>query len=264
VRAYVANYRDITERKKAEAEILQLNAALEERVNIRTEQLLAANKEMEAFTYSVSHDLRAPLRIIDGYTQILLEEYVANIDEEGQRIMNVVRDNARKMGHLIDDLLNLSRVGKVELRKVTVHMNALVADVVDQLRMSGVNVPEHLVVHDLGAATCDENLVKQVWMNLLSNAVKYSSKRTVPEIEIGIDRRSAPRTFFIKDNGAGFDMAYYDKLFGVFQRLHKQEEFSGTGVGLAIIQRIVKRHQGSVWAEGKPGEGATFFFSLPE
>lgn len=255
--------RNISDRKEAEKEILKLNTELEERVIIRTEQLQAANKEMEAFSYSVSHDLRAPLRILDGYSQILLEDYQSNLDAEGQRIINVISSNAKKMGHLIDDLLNLSKVGKTELRFATINMNDLVKDVIQQLQLGGIAPPEKITLLDLGTIRCDENLIKQVWINLLSNAIKYSGKKSVPEITLGMYESDIERTYFIKDNGAGFDMLYYGKLFGVFQRLHGQQEFSGTGVGLAIVQRIITRHEGKVWAESIPGEGATFFFSLP-
>jgi two-component system sensor histidine kinase/response regulator len=218
---------------------------------------------MEAFTYSVSHDLRAPLRIIDGYAQILIEDYKSKLEDEGQKTLNVIMANAKKMGNLIDDLLNFSRIGKTEIRKNKVDMNDIVVDVLQQLRLGGIAVPKQLRISKLKPVNCDANLIKQVWINLLSNAIKYSSAKEDPEIEIGMYYDENRLTYYVKDNGAGFDMKYYHKLFGVFQRLHRHEEFSGTGVGLAIVQRIVSRHEGQIWAEAKPGEGAIFYFTLP-
>lgn len=261
---FVGVSQDITERKNAEAEILKLNAELEDRVAQRTVQMQAANNELEAFTYSVSHDLRAPLRIIDGFAKMLVEDYSDRLDEEGKRTLNVIMNNANKMGQLIDDLLDFSRVGRTEIRVSEVNMDNLVKEVLDELAISGVSIPDHIRVDNLRVARGDFNLLKQVWMNLLSNAIKYSSKKEGPRIEIGMKEDAQKNVYFIKDNGAGFSMKYYSKLFGVFQRLHQQQEFSGTGVGLALVQRIIFRHGGTIWAEAAPGEGATFYFSLPD
>jgi len=263
VMAYVENYRDISDRKDSEEKIVSLNTELEERVDLRTKQLQAANKEMEAFTYSVSHDLRAPLRIINGFAQILIEDYSDKIDEAGQKIMGRIMGNARRMGRLIDDLLDFSRLGRAEIKLSQINMNAAVTEVMEELVNSGISLPNELLIENLSTAIGDFNLIKQVWSNLISNAIKYSGKKEFPRIEIGMIRDTSKSIYFIKDNGDGFDMQYYSKLFGVFQRLHKESEFTGTGVGLALVQRIILRHGGRVWAESKPGEGAVFYFSIP-
>lgn len=248
---YIAFINDITKRKKAEDEIRMANHDLD-----------AANKELEAFTYSVSHDLRAPLRAIHGYTNILAEEYFGTLNEDGKMMMKGVLSNTKKMGQLIDDLLSLSRLGKKELQKKPVDMNSLVKSVIEEQTRSLPPDKIHFTVHPLPVVEADYNLMVQVFANLISNAIKYSSLKEDPQVEIGVKEEKGEPVFFVKDNGAGFDMAFYNKLFGVFQRLHDANEFEGTGVGLAIVKRIITRHNGSIWAESEPGKGATFYFKI--
>jgi DNA-binding response OmpR family regulator len=224
-------------------------------------ELEQKNKELESFSYTVSHDLRAPLRAITGYVQILEEEYDARLDDEGKRLLGVVRSSARRMGQLIDDLLEFSRLGRRSLVIAPLRMQALVSEVLDELAASATRA--RIETGDLPDARADRALLRQVWMNLIGNALKYSSKQAAPRIEIGGRTDGRERVYWVRDNGVGFDMRYYGKLFGVFQRLHGEEEFPGTGVGLAIVQRVVGRHGGRVWAEAKPGEGACFWFALP-
>lgn len=244
-------------------ENVRLLEHLDQRVRERTTQLEAANRELEAFSYSVSHDLRAPLRAVDGYTQILMEEYASRLDAEGRRVCAVISESARNMGKLIDDLLSLSRVGRAGMQSAVVDMAALARAVYQEL----VPPPEReriaFRVGPLPAATGDPVLLRQVWTNLLSNAVKFSSKRERAEIDVSGGLQDGGAVYRIRDNGAGFDMEYAGKLFGVFQRLHSAREFEGTGVGLAIVQRIVQRHGGRVWAEAVPEHGASFSFLLP-
>lgn len=254
---------DITERKKAESEILSLNAGLEKKVSERTSQLEAVNKELEAFSYSISHDLRAPLRIIDGFATILAEDANGS-DERIAKHARTISRNATRMGQLIDDLLNFSRLGRTQIKVTTVDMRELVDDVIDEFRAADSIKSATIEVKDLHAANGDGSLLKQVWVNLLSNAIKYSSKKSTPLVEVGMLHDTETPTWYVKDNGAGFSMDYASKLFGVFQRLHKQDEFDGTGVGLALVQRIIVRHGGKVWAESQVNEGATFFFTLGE
>ena len=253
---------DITQRKKSEAEIKSLNSSLEKKVAERTTELEEANKELEAFTYSVSHDLLSPLRNIDSFIDVMIEDYRNKLNEEGQHTLGVIKRNSTLMGRLIEDLLNFARFGKVPLRKQLVNMNSVVAEVIDELRFMTNQLSAKIKLQDMHPAYCDPQLVKQVWVNLLSNAVKYSRKKEKPEIEIGSLEEDGQIIYYIKDNGVGFDMQYADKLFGVFQRLHKSGEFEGTGVGLAIVHRIITKHGGRIWANSKAGEGAVFEFVL--
>ncbi|MEJ7779292.1 MAG: ATP-binding protein [Daejeonella sp.] len=251
------------ELKKAESKIVELNIGLEQKVAERTAQLEAANKELESFSYSISHDLRAPLRAINGFTQVLVEDYADKLDEEGLSVMEEILANSKKMGELIDNLLEFFHIGKLHISLANVDMNELVNSVITEMNQqeSGRNITVDLM--PLESIKGDRNMIKQVFINLISNAYKYTGKVEAAKIEIGSYNEDNFSTFYVKDNGAGFDMRYYDKLFGVFQRLHSHNEFEGTGVGLAIIQRIVVKHGGKVWAEGKVDEGACFYISLP-
>lgn len=256
---------DITSRKLVEEENENKNIAVlnaYKKLEGSARELKAVNSELEAFSYSISHDLRAPLRAINGYAQILEEDYNDKLDDEGKRLIGIVRYSAMKMGRLIDDLLSFSRLGRKEVKRSVLDMNELVNSTLRELERNGT-VAAEVKVGELPPAWGDYSLISQVMYNLLSNAVKYSSKKESPLVEIGAQATADEHIYFVKDNGAGFDMQYANKLFGVFQRLHHENEFEGTGVGLAIVEKIVTRHGGRVWAEGTPGEGACFYFSLP-
>jgi signal transduction histidine kinase len=251
------------ELQHAEADIRNLNNELERKVIERTSQLELANKELESFSYSVSHDLRAPIRAINAYTKILTEDGAEHFTPGGTKILHSIIRNSKKMGELIDDLLAFSKLGRKQVKVAAINMAGLVNLVrSDLLFEEGETVPE-FIVHNLPAAKGDQSLIKQVWINLVSNAIKYSKNNASIRIEIGAYEKGTDIVYYVKDEGAGFDMQYYDKLFGVFQRLHSQEEFEGTGIGLAIVQKIIQRHHGSVWAQSTINEGACFFFSLP-
>jgi PAS domain S-box-containing protein len=241
----IAAIRDVTESRMAKDKIMNLN------------------KELESFTYSVSHDLRAPLRSINGYAQILKEDFAPALNEEGVRTLDTIIRNANKMGALIDDLLDFSRLGRKEVLQDKVNVQELVAQVIEELTAKNSNI--EIKVAKLGTTVGDRSMLQQVWVNLIDNAIKYSSKQPSPQIEIGCINDSRQwKTFYVRDNGVGFDMQYSGKLFGVFQRLHKMNEFEGTGVGLALVKRIIDRHNGQVWAEAAVNRGATFYFKLPQ
>ncbi len=260
----LGSYLDITERKKAEDEIHELNTMLDQRVSERTAELEAVVHELDAFSYSVSHDLRAPLRAVDGFSRLLADDYVAQLDENGLRLLSVIRSETRRMGQLIDDLLAFSRLGREPLAQIQIDMQALAQAVFDELSEQETGRQLQFVLHPLPSAYGTQSMIRQVWVNLIGNAMKFTQERAVGEIEVGAeDGEDGVPVYYVKDNGAGFDMRYADKLFGVFQRLHTEKEFSGTGVGLALVHRIVHRHAGRIWADAAVDRGAAFYFTLP-
>ena len=250
----------------ANRELVFQNAEKEKRADELLEstlQLESANQELESFSYSVSHDLRTPLRAVNGYAKILEEDYADVFDNEGRRMLTVVQDNAKKMGVLIDDLLTFSRLGKKEVKKSVVNMTALAENALAELHLSQ-QFKAFVTINDLHPAIADTTLMAQVWLNLLSNAIKYSSNNKKPDIKIHSEKKNNELIYSISDNGVGFDMKYVHKLFGVFQRLHSSKDFEGTGVGLALVHRIITKQGGKIWAKAEINKGATFYFSLPE
>lgn len=255
---------EIVERKRAEAEVNKLNAELELRVAERTAQLRDANKQLEAFSYSVAHDLKAPLRAISGYANALKEDYGSQLDGEAKQFLSSIERGAQTMGKLINDLLAFSRQGMKEMKPSSIDMNVMAASVFEDLRRGAGEGKLECKIHPLPSTCGDRAMIHQIWVNLLSNAIKFSEPSANPLVEVGCTQNGTGENhYYVKDNGAGFDMQYANKLFGVFQRLHSAKEFEGTGVGLAIVQRVVQRHGGRVWAEGRVNEGATFHFTLP-
>jgi PAS domain S-box-containing protein len=256
----VGTLQDVTERKEADRAIQQLNRELEARMK----DLATVNKELEGFSYSVSHDLRAPLRAIDGFSRMLLEDCAERLDDEGRRYLQVIISNTHKMGQLIDDLLSFSRMGRKSLEATSLDLHHMARSVFTELREQHADRAIEARIGDLPPGRGDPAMFRQVFVNLISNAIKYSRGRNPALIEIGARIDSKETVYWIRDNGVGFEMEYAHKLFGVFQRLHTSQEFEGTGVGLALVQRIIQRHGGRVWAEGKPGQGATFYFTQPK
>jgi signal transduction histidine kinase len=252
----------LTHIQERDAALRHMNEDLEQRVQARTAELRAANQELEAFSYSVSHDLRAPLRAISGFSRILLEDYAPRLPDEAQQHLQIVDKNGRHMGQLIDALLTFSRLSRQELTKQPVATADLVRQVLEDLHAEQAGRQVEITLDDLPPCYAERTLLRQVFVNLVSNALKYSRQRAVAHIQIGCRAHNGERIYFVKDNGVGFDMQYVNKLFGVFQRLHRAEDYEGTGVGLAIVQRIVHRHGGRVWAEAAVDRGATFYFTL--
>ncbi|MBI3898524.1 MAG: GAF domain-containing protein [Gammaproteobacteria bacterium] len=259
----ITNLRIRSARTQALEEIQRLNSELERRVQERTAQLEASNKDLESFSYSVSHDLRAPLRVIDGFSSILAEDYTAKLDDEGRRVIGIIRRNSGKMGQLIDDLLLFSRLGRNPINTSEVDMRTIVDEVLADLQVQIAGPTPAIQINTILPVHGDRALLQQVWINLLSNAVKFSAGATEPTVTIASYPEGNEHIYYVRDNGAGFDMRYYQKLFNVFQRLHGSDDFPGTGVGLAIVQRVIARHGGRVWAHGETNAGATFYFSLP-
>ncbi|MEH6458817.1 ATP-binding protein [Chitinimonas sp. JJ19] len=260
---WIGGISDTDDRYAAEQAVVQLNAELEQRVAERTAELETANKELESFSYSVSHDLRAPVRAIGGFAALLNQHQGAQLNTEGQRLLGIVRSEATRMGYLIDDLLAFSRLGRQAMQMKPLDMMALVQNTYSHLQNQHQGPPVQFRLGNLPDTLGDMSLLRQVWVNLLSNALKFSSKQAQPTIEVGAISDDEKHTYYVRDNGTGFDPAYKQKLFGVFQRLHDAADYPGTGVGLALAQRIINRHNGTIWADSTPGEGATFYFTLP-
>ena len=262
VNGIVCNLKDISERKQSEAAIQDLNRSLEIKITERTSELKEAIKDLEAFSYSVSHDLRSPLRIISGYGKLLISDHDQNLNDEAREFVNIIVDNSKRMGQLIDDLLNFSRMGREALYKAPVDLNHMVQSIISDLRKSDNIHTANIIINNLAPAYCDPALVKQVWINLISNAIKYSGKKSNPIIELGSEIIAEETIYYIRDNGAGFDMKFAKNLFTVFKRLHDRADYDGMGVGLALAQRIIKMHEGRIWAESEVDKGATFYFTL--
>jgi PAS domain S-box-containing protein len=253
---------DITARKRAEEQVRQLNAELEQRVRERTAELETAVRELDAFAYSVSHDLRAPLRSLHGFSQILLEDYAGGLDDEGRQYLQRIQANVARMGQLIDDLLRLSRATRTGLKRERVDIGAQASEIIGELRSTDPGRRVETVIADALVTTGDSRLIRLALENLLSNAWKFTSRREYAIISVGAVDQPGGRVFFVRDNGAGFDMRYAEKLFDPFQRLHPAAEFEGSGIGLAIVDRILSRHGGRIWAESETGKGSTFFFTF--
>jgi PAS domain S-box-containing protein len=256
---------DITERNRAQDEVRKLNQELEQRVIERTRDLEAVNKELEAFAYSISHDLRAPLRHMSGYAELLQKHAFSLLDEKGDRYLATIRESAKRMGELIDDLLTFSRIGRAETQKTIVSMDQLVKEVLTEVQEEASGRKINWRIGALSNVYGDRSMLRVALVNLLSNAVKFTRGRELAEIEIGCSNGNQDEVvFYVKDNGVGFDMKYVNKLFGVFQRLHRAEDFEGTGIGLATVQRIIRRHGGRIWAEAEVNRGARFYFAVPK
>ncbi|HOI70815.1 MAG TPA: ATP-binding protein [Methanobacterium sp.] len=249
----------LTERIEKVRTLNQLN----EELQMEREKLKAANQELETFAYSVSHDLKVPLRAIDGFSRILGEDYHEKLDDEGKRLIDIIRQNTKKMSQLIDDILHLSRAGRQDMMLTKIDLESLIQNAFNELKQSNKDRNIQLEIEPLPPVYGDRALLQQVISNLIANSFKFTGPRETALIEVGFQVGKKEYIFHIKDNGVGFNMKYSDKLFGLFQRLHGQDEFDGTGVGLSIVQRIIRRHGGDIWAEGKVDEGATFYFSLP-
>jgi PAS domain S-box-containing protein len=259
----VLSFMDITELKRAEREVRKLNEDLEKRVRQRTVQLESANKELEAFSYSVSHDLRTPLVSIEGFSHLLSEKYGKDLNEKAKMYLNAILKSTKQMNQLINDLLVLSRLKRKDFEVQDMDMGGIAQDVFEELKMISRGRKLNLLIKNIPHGTGDPSMIREVFLNLLSNAVKFTKKRDIAVIEVGGEAGKEENIFFVKDNGAGFDMEHAEKIFNAFQRLHSDAEYEGTGIGLTIVQRIISRHGGRVWAEGKINEGAAFYFTLP-
>jgi signal transduction histidine kinase len=260
----IAEAREHEEKCRMQDELRKLNAELEERVAKRTAELMEANQALEAFSYSVSHDLRAPLRSIIGFTKILQTEHYHSLNADAQELFGHIEKSSKRMSAIIDDLFTLARFGKEKLTLTKIDMKSLINDVWDNMLFTSPHKAKLQVVTDLPEVLADKSMIEQVLVNLFSNAIKYSSKKEQPLVEVGCTETDNDITFFVRDNGAGFDMAGYSRLFGAFQRLHGAKDFEGIGLGLLLVKRVIEKHSGTVRAEGRVNEGATFYFTLPK